>query len=302
MKAFLLIIFLLPHFCLTFSQTNQHFETAIELNSKKKYSQALIEMDKAIDMEPFKASYYVEKSIILFNLENFKEAFKILYEAAIHLPDSTIIYAQLGTYHDMFQLFDEAILDFTNAYEKSESTDDKSTYLSNRGGLKFKIRDYNDAYEDLKLSLEFDSSNIDALNNLAAVLDELDRNEEAFATLEKIIKVDTNYIPGYVNLGFQHQAIGNHEKAISYFNKAIDLAPDEPFGYSNRSFSLLKKNDIKGAMKDINKSLELMPTNAYAYKIRALIYIEKGNIKTACEDLDMAIKMSYTIQYGEEVN
>lgn len=248
------------------------------------------------------ANSYIDQVVKHIDNRDIEEAMTTLNLAIYEMPDSVTLYDMRGILLEAFRLYDEAIEDFTLGIEKTSDPKIKSHFLSNRGGTKYRIRDFDGSYKDLTEALKLDSTNIDALNNLAAVCDEVNKTEEAFKYLYQIIQVDSSYVPAYINLGFQYQAINNHKQAIEYFDKAIELAPDEPLGYSNRSFSKLKIGDTQGAMKDINRSIKIFPPNSYAYKIRALILIENNKLEEACEDLTKADELGYLGQYGEEVN
>jgi len=248
------------------------------------------------------AMYYQDKAEEYIRKKDYKGAMKTLTLAINEMPDSISLYDMRGALFEAFSNYEAAIKDFTSAIEKSEDNTLTSHLLANRGGTKYRIRDFEGSYSDLILAVQLDSMNIDALNNLAAVCKEINRPEDALKYLNQIILIDSTYSPAYVNLGFTYQEMQQHEKAIVFFDKAVELAPEEALGYSNRSFSKLKKNDLKGAMNDINQSIKLMPSNSYAYKIRALIEIEKGKLVNACKDLTRSIELGYTQQYGEEVN
>ncbi|MCC5944174.1 MAG: hypothetical protein JJT94_04515 [Bernardetiaceae bacterium] len=245
---------------------------------------------------------YTEKISNQFEKGDYEGAIETLSLAINEMPDSVRFYSMRGILLDAFQMYPEAIQDITKGLEKIDNPKEKVSFLVNRGGAKAKIRDYKGAYNDLIQAVSIDSTNMDALNNLAVVCDEVNKPDETLKYLNQIIKIDSSYMPAYVNIGFKYQGLGEHKKAIEYFDFALKLSPDEPLAYSNRSFSKLKTNDLKGAMKDINESIKLLPTNSYAYKIRALIFIEKKLLDEACRDLVTADKLGYTQQYGEEVN
>ena len=248
------------------------------------------------------ASVYIDYANKRLEEKDYEGAMKTLNLAIKEMPDSVALYDMRGVLLEAFQLYNEAIRDFTLGVEKATDNKTKSHLLANRGGTKFRIRDFRGSYSDLVEAIALDSTNIDALNNLAAVCDEVGKPEEALRYLKIIIKTAPKYAPAYVNLGFKYQAVDEHQKAIEYFDKAIALNPDEALGYSNRSFSKLKTNDLEGAMKDIKHAIKLFPSNSYAYKIRALILIEKNKLEDACEDLTTASELGYSEQYGNEVN
>ncbi|WP_338760766.1 tetratricopeptide repeat protein [Bernardetia sp. ABR2-2B] len=247
------------------------------------------------------ATSYIDKANEKIEKKEYKEALDILSFAISEMPDSMNLYSMRGSLFQAFKLYDKAILDYSLGIEKAYNLKNKAFFLSNRGEMKVYIMDYEGAYNDFIQAIETDSTNLDALNNLAAVCDEVNKPNETLKYLNQVIKVDSNYVPAYVNIGFKYQVMGKYQESIKFFDKAIKLAPNKPLGYSNRSYSKFKIGDIKEALEDVNYSIELFPTNSYAYKIRALILIEKNKLKKACADLKIAKELGYANQYGNEV-
>jgi len=248
------------------------------------------------------ATEYINKSDQLLEKKKYDEAMKVLTEGINKMPDSAVLYDMRGSLLEAFRMYNEAIRDFSRGLEKSKDDKMKSHFLANRGGSKFKVRDFEGSYRDSKEAYKLDSTNINALNNLAVVCDEAHKPEETLIYLYKIIEIDSMNSIAYMNIGFKYQLMNEHKKAIGFFDKALELNPKESYAYNNRSFSKLKTNDLKGALKDVNQSIKLNPVNSYAYKNRALIYIEEQKWKEACADLTKANELGYIKQYGKEVN
>lgn len=283
-----------------FAQTEEA-EVAVRLGNEGKYKLALVEIEKAIAKDGQIATFYILKGEYQLGLEEYEKAMQTYSDAIARMPDSSNLYDARGVLATAFGLHTEAIEDFSKGYRKTQDVELKAHFLMNRGGSKIRIRDFEGAYEDLKKAYALDSTNLNIMNNLAAVCDEVGKPDENLDMLKKIIALDETYIPAIVNLGFKYQILGKHKEALEYFDKAVALDPEGPLGYSNRSFSKLQLGDIKGAMADINKSIKIMPSNSWAYKIRAMIYLEQGKTKKACVDLKTALDWGYTKQYGDEV-
>ncbi|MDX2362010.1 MAG: tetratricopeptide repeat protein [Crocinitomicaceae bacterium] len=273
-----------------------------ELAEKGKYKEAIKLVDELIAVNPEMASYHQFKAECQFELKDFVEAFETMDAAIRLMPDSTVLWDMRGNYYDMFGLNDLAVKDFANAIETTEDPELLILLYANLGGSKYKVRDFDGAYEDLSIALEMDNDNISAMNNIAMVCDELGRKDETLAYLKRIVEIEPDNPVAYVNLGFFYQQGGKHALAIEHLDKAIELDPGEAFAYSNRSFSKLKLNDTKGALKDVNKSIGMNQINSYAYKIKALILIEMGKKNQACENLNTALELEYREQYGDEVD
>jgi len=300
MKLFLSVIVLLSIVFSTFSQTLNTQKHANQLAEEGKYKQAITVLDKIIETNPTSGAYRL-KSDCQMELKEYENAFLTLTTAIRQMPDSSDLFMARGVMLERFRMFNEAIDDFTIGYKRCKTNEEAVTFLSNRGGSKVKIMDYQGAYDDLTKALTIDSANLATLINLAPVCNHLGKNDEALLYLNKAVAIDSTDAGVYVNIGYNYQQIGKHELAIQAFNKVLELSPNEPLGYSNRSYSKYKLNDLKGATEDINKSIKLFSTNSYAYKIRALIEFAEGKNKAGCEDVNKALEFGYEKQYGDEV-
>jgi len=301
MKKIILLFILLGIFSSAHSQFHLEQELA-RMQKNNQFEEALKIVDSLIKEDPYQARYYHDKVACQAMLKDYDGILLTFDDAIKIMPDSVSLYIGRGTLLDAFQMFDKALIDYDKAFELEKDSFIISNILSNRGGTKSKIRDFEGAYEDLVIAVSYDPTNLDALNNLAAACDEVGKADEGIKYLKQIIAVNPEYIPAFVNLGFKYQLRDEHEKAITYFDRAVELAPNEALGYSNRGFSKYKLGQWIEATNDVNKSIKLFPTNSYAFKIRALIHIENDRIDLACKDLETAIQLGYTPRYGEEVN
>jgi len=241
----------------------------------------------------------IDEAYELFESNDYNGAVGLLNRAINEMPDTSRLYTSRGVMMYYLKRFDEAVKDYTLALERTDIPKERAVIYSNRSNAK--TTDLEGAYADLMLSIEADSTNINAMNNLSIVCGRLDRTDESLKYLKDIVRIHEDYLPGFINLGFTYQRREEHKVAVEYFNKAVKLDPNAPLAYSNRSYSRLKLGDIKGAYKDIEKSLKIYPGNSYAYKIRAMIHIEEGKKDEACADLDNAEQLKYTEEYGNEV-
>jgi len=295
---------LLAFLSLTFSSFAQidKQKYAKELAGNGKVKEALAVIDEVIRNNPPQASFYHDKANYQLELKDYEGLMMTLAAGIKVMPDSVSLYDMRGTWLEAVGLYDEAIQDFTTGYNKAIENKLKSHLLANRGGTKARTRNFQGAYDDLVTAIKLDPANVDALNNLAAVCDEVGKSDETLKYLKQIISIDPEYTAAYVNMGFRLQLLGQHKEAIGYFTKAIEMNPNEALAYSNRSFSRLRLKDHEGAIRDINESIRLLSTNSYAYKIKAMIEIEMGKIDDACLNLKKALDLGYSAQYGGEVN
>lgn len=299
----LLLIFSLCSFAqLTrFQNDSILFRKANVLYETKKYDEALTIVNELIDANNTNIDYYELRGNIYFK-KRYADSALFNFTAMILLaPEEPWGYAHRADVLLGLQMPNESIEDYNQAIKFSKSDTLRYAIIFNRGNARSIKRDFQGAYEDYKLALDFDSTQIGAMIMLGSVLDDLGRIDEAVMYLEKAIRLAPNEIGAIGNLGFRYMDIGNYKGAIKQFNRVLELSPDEPLAYNNRGYAKYKMNDLKGAMKDIERSIALYPQNSYAYRNRALVYLAMNQTARACEDLQRAVNLGYTPMYGDDV-
>lgn len=301
MKFILYITILLVSISNLLSQSaNEYYENARLKFNQKDFKAALKDIDKASALDSSNTYILNFKAQILFDLKEYQESFDLYTQTIAQYPNSesysgrAILFETIGEYK-------YALDDYTSAIVKAENDTILQYAYSNRGAYKMRMRNFNAAYDDLKIAYQMDSTNLFVLTNLGAASDEIGKGEETFKYLFKAIEIDSTFYASYVNVGFKYQQLGEYNKAIQFFDKALKLEPNEPLSYSNRAFNYYKLGDLKKAHQDIDKSLELFPSNSYAYRTKALIYIQEGKNKKACENIQLSLDYGFTLNYGDEV-
>lgn len=274
---------------------------ARELKDSGQYNDALREVAQLLIQDPINADYYDFRAGLYLKAGYVDEA-KRDYDKAVSLaPKEAVYYHHRSNFFMDIQQPDLALEDNKRAMQLATTDTMKYVLILNRGECYRLKRQFQDAYNDFKTALSFDSTSLAALNNIANASDELGRTEEAVGYLQKVIRLYPNEIGGYVNLAFQYSLHGQYDKSLELNNKALQISPNDPVTYNNRGFVKYKLNDLKGAMEDVNRSIKLYPTNSYAYKNRALIFIAMKQMNYACDDLKKALSLGFTEMYGEEV-
>jgi tetratricopeptide (TPR) repeat protein len=285
-----------------FAQNSEEFAAKAKIEFENdNLKESLKLYGKAISIDTSKSDYYCERGQVYVQLNKFQEAL-LDFNKSIVLDNKNV-----DAFHNRAILYyssqypDYAILDNNEALKYVKNDTLKYILFNNRGNAKAMKRDFQGAYEDYLKVLDFDSTDIDALTNMGAILDDLGKDQEAIMYLERAIRVQPDFIGGYGNLAFRYIKLGDFEKALSLNNKVISMDPESALAFNNRGFVYYKMGDYKNALIDVNKSLKMYPFNSYAFKNRALIYIAQKKKKASCNDIAKAIELGFTKMYGPEV-
>lgn len=281
---------------------DQLISNADSLMDNGEFEKALSVYQQAYKKDSSNYDLIVKRGFAYWRNDMRDDAFLAFTKAIKLKPDSALAYIYRGQVAYSKMWTEESIIDYTRGLDRATNDEMRFVCFSNRGVAKIQKRDFQGAYEDFTRALLYRPDEIGVINNMATVLDELGRSDEAIKHLKRLIVLDSTFVGGYVNLGFQYTRLKKYKEAIPYFDKALKLDPQEPLTWNNRGLAKYHLNDLEGALKDINKSLSIYKENSYAYKNRALVYISQKKKDLACQDLRKALEYGFEQMYGDEVN
>ncbi|MBT91811.1 MAG: hypothetical protein CMI82_01020, partial [Candidatus Pelagibacter sp.] len=163
-----------------------------------------------------------------------------------------------------------------------------NSFFYNLCGLALqKSKNIKNSIEYFKKSIDLDTNNIAAINNLAnsyKLLFKLDIAEKLYL---KALKINPKYIQALNNYSNLKQQIGNFNASIELFLKALEIKPNQ----TNILFSLAAAyqeiGNFKKSKEIANKILTIEPKNASTHKLVSSIinYKDENDHLTVMEDL-----------------
>jgi tetratricopeptide (TPR) repeat protein len=213
---------------------------------------ALLDFDRAIDLNPGDANAYYKRANVHFDMGNYEMALAD-YSTAIELnPNYSDAYFNRGLAHTDMGNLQAAITDFSSVLQLNPN--DPDAYY-HRGLASHDVDDFQSSIQDYTQAILLDAE---------------------------------NPYP-YISRGLAHSALGDKQKAIADYTQAIRVAPDEPDAYYSRGRALSALGNYKGALEDYSKTIELDPENVEAYTNRCSVQLNMGQIEAAINDCSQAI-------------
>lgn len=222
---------------------------------------------------------YYELGQYLNAMNKFKKALDVLDTINREVYRRGDVYRNIGKLNYQQKDFDQAIVNFTNAYEIYQQLSDNlySAYVLNDiGNVYIYLKDYNRAIEyfneSLKISNEFNfpPAASHALFNIGFAQRENGNYQEALSFFKKGAEIDkydlssVNYVLELYHVGLTYSLLGKNEVAIEYLNKSVKLAD-----------SLNISNELK-----------------HALDYRSKAHLNAGNYKFAFEDYAASQKIN----------
>lgn len=242
------------------------FEKIIEYyDDREETSKALEAAEMAIEYFPFSAPLLIRKADLLLVHRKYAEALETLEKA--ELFDATDInlyilktdaYLAMDRQEQAVELLEQAVY----AFEGEEKVE-----------LLFELADVYDDYEEfdkvfdcLKVVLEEDPGNEEALYKICFWTDFTGRNEESIRLHTRIIdELPFNEL-AWFNLGAAYQGLKLYEKAVDAYQYAIAIDEKFDYAYRNMGDAFIRLRKFREAIEALEKVLELSKPEEVIYE------------------------------------
>ena len=243
-------------------------------------AQALEAVDMGIDQYPYSAMLNIKKADLLIATRRYHDALDVLNHA--ELLDSndinlyilkTDVYLALDQQEKAVDLLENALVLF-DGQERIE--------------MLFELADVYDDYEEfdkifdcLKLILEQEPTNEEALYKICFWTDFTGRNEESIKLHQQIIEEHPYSELAWFNLGAGFQGLKLYEKSIDAYKYAVAI--DEKFDYAFRNMgdAYIRLRKYKDAIESLERVLELSRPEDVIYEAIGHCYDRLKNFAQA---------------------
>lgn len=257
------------------------FERIIDFfDEKDDLPGALEAAETGLEYFPFSSQLLIKKADILLATRKYQEALSVLEQA--ELFDSTDInlfilktdaYLALDQQEKAVQLLEEALFQFDG---------------EERIDLLFELADVYDDYEEfdkvfdcLRMILEEEPGNEEALYKICFWTDFTGRNEESIKLHLKIIEEQPFNELAWFNLAASYQGLKLYEKAIDAYQYAIAIDEKFDYAYRNMGDAYIRLRKYKEAIEALEKVLELTRPEEVIYEAIGHCYHRLGNFAQA---------------------
>lgn len=257
------------------------FERIIDyFDEKDNLPEAIEAVEIGMEQFPYSAPLMIKKADLLIATRKYHEALEILDLAMLY--DSldinlyilkTDAYLALDKQEVAIEVLQEA-LEIFQGEERIE--------------LLFEMADVYDDYEQfdkifdcLKLVLDDDPNNDEALYKICFWTDFTGRNEESIRLHQKIIDAFPYNEIAWFNLAAAYQGLKLYEKAIDAYQYAIAIDEKFDYAYRNMGDAYLRLRKYKDAIEVLEKVLELSRPEDVIYEAIGHCYHKMGNCAQA---------------------
>ncbi len=257
------------------------FERIIDyFDEKEQFPQALEAAEFGISQYPYSSSLLIKKADLLISLRRYKEALYILDQAELLDSNDSTLYILKTDAFLALDLQEKAAVILEAAIENFDGEE--------KINLLFELADVYDDYENfekvfdcLKIILEQDPSNEEALYKICFWTDYTGRNEEGIELHQKIIDEFPFNELAWFNLGAAYQGLKLYEKSIDAYLYAVAIDEKFDYAYRNLGDAYIKLRKYKEAIEVLEKVLELTRPEAVIYEAIGHCYDKLANYAQA---------------------
>ena len=211
------------------------------------------------------------------------------YNNALALrPGYAEVYNDRGALKGRLGQYEDATADLDQAIHLDP---DLAEAYINRGKAKHGAARHEDAIADFDQAIRLRPDLAQAYSNRGATKNILGRYEDAIADFDRVIRIDPDHAEGYFYRGNANLGLGRHEAAVADYTHAIRLNSEFVDAYSNRAVAKRAMGRHEDAIADFDQVIHLRPDDAEAYSRRGNAQIALEQYDDAIADYDQAIRL-----------
>ncbi|MBC7849003.1 MAG: tetratricopeptide repeat protein [Chitinophagaceae bacterium] len=259
----------------------ESFEKIIDyFDDVEDFTQALEAAELGVEQFPFSSSLLIKKADLLIATRQYQQALKILnHVELLDSKDINLYILKTDAYLALDQQ-EKAVVLLENALEMFEGEEKLE--------LLFELADVYDDYEEfdkifdcLKLILEQDPNNEEALYKICFWTDFTGRNEESITLHQQIIDDFPYSELAWFNLAAAYQGLKLYEKSVDAYKYAVAIDEKFDYAYRNMGDAYIRMRKYRDAIESLEKVLELSRPEDVIYEAIGHCYDRLKNFAQA---------------------
>ena len=243
-------------------------------------AKAIEAAETGIEQYPFSSLLLIKKADLFIASRRYQEALQILKQAEVLDSGNIHLYILKTDAYLALDQQEKAVSLLEAALEKFDGDE--------RIELLFELADVYDDYEEfdkifdcLKIILEQDPVNEEALYKICFWTDFTGRNEESIKLHQKIIDEFPYCELAWFNLGAALQGLKLYEKAVDAYQYAIAIDEKFDYAYRNMGDAFIRMRKYKEAIEVLEKVIELSRPEDVIYEAIGHCYDRLKNFAQA---------------------
>ena len=158
--------------------------------------------------------------------------------------------------------------------------------LLQNGNQRFRAGDLQGALQMYTAALDRYPAFVEALNNIGAVLGQLNRYSQALEAFERSLVIDPSDAVTLGNVALVHTLAKDPSRALEYFSRSLALDRN-PRVLNNRATLYGELGSLDEALNDLSLALDLAPDDEVARFNRSGVLLAMGRHEEALRDIEI---------------
>lgn len=226
---------------------------------------ALQAAELAIAQYPYSSALLLKKANLLIETKKYNDALELLEKAAVLDRNDinlyilqTDVYLALNQHQKAADVLEEQIEQFTG--------EDRTELLLELADVYDDWEEFEKVFDCLKMALEHDPNNEEALHKICFWTEFTGRNEESIRLHTGIIDEYPYNQLAWFNLGTAYQGLKLYEKAIDAYLYAVAIDEKFDYAYRNMGDAYIRLRKYADAIEVLNKHLEIAKPEDVIYE------------------------------------
>jgi tetratricopeptide (TPR) repeat protein len=233
------------------------FETIIEYYQEKEdHIRAMEAAEISISQFPYSASLLIKKADILLSTRQYEEALEVLEQATLFDGNDINIYILKTDAYMALDQQEKAVLLLEESLQLFEG-EEKIELLFELADVYDDYEDFDKVFDCLKMILEEEPINEEALYKICFWTDFTGRNEESIRLHQHIIDNYPYSELAWFNMAAAYQGLKLYEKAIDAYQYAVAIDEKFDYAYRNMGDAYIRLRKYKEAIEVLEKVNEL---------------------------------------------
>ncbi|MBC9912476.1 tetratricopeptide repeat protein [Chitinophaga varians] len=226
---------------------------------------ALQAAEIAIEQFPYSSALLLKKANLLIETKKYKEALHLLDKAALlDRNDINLYILQTDVYLALNQ--HQKAADVLNEQIDQFEGEDKTELLLELADVYDDWEEFEKVFDCLKMALEHDPNNEEALHKICFWTEFTGRNEESIRLHTWIIDEHPFNHLAWFNLGTAYQGLKLYEKAIDAYQYAVAIDEKFDYAYRNMGDAYIRLRKYADAIEVLQKHLEIAKPEDVIYE------------------------------------
>jgi tetratricopeptide (TPR) repeat protein len=257
------------------------FEKIIDYyHEKEDLKKAMEAVELGVEQYPYSSLLLLKKADILLAVRQYKEALEILEQAELLDSGDINLYILKTDAYLALDQQEKAVVLLGEALQLFEG-DEKLELLFELADVYDDYEDFEKVFDCLKMILEDDPNNEEALYKICFWTDFTGRNEESIRLHQKIIDEYPYNELAWFNLAAAYQGLKLYEKAIDAYQYAVTIDEKFDYAYRNMGDAYIRLRKYKEAIEVLVKVTELSKPEEVIYEAIGHCYDRLKNYRLA---------------------